>query len=66
VQALAQRHILSAPVITGREEEPDEIVNIKFHADGDVLGFMVRPLRRRLPTWHRVHRPRPCLECWHV
>ena len=40
VQALAQRHILSAPVISGKQEAPDEIVDIKSHADGDVLGFM--------------------------
>ena len=40
MQALATRHILSAPVITGRENEDDAIVDIKYHAEGDVLGFM--------------------------
>jgi hypothetical protein len=40
MQALADRQILSAPVMTGRKNERDSTVDIKHHADGDVLGFL--------------------------
>lgn len=40
MQALANASILSAPVISGSIDDPESIVPLEKHADGDVIGFL--------------------------